>query len=436
MVSSLKSFAYSASLATLSSYIALLAGCSSDDSPVTGSGGSAPAGGSSAGQSAAGTAGSVTNGGSPMAGSGGSGGTMAGGAGASTGGSSTGGGGGGTGGVGAGGSVPDVSPEGDGDSEIGPTYTVDPDLMDSGKTKGKKFTFTMKSSDSKIFKGDDSTLSKPPKAGKETSFNRSITVYVPNGYNDGTEAPVLVIQDGPGPIDKISRALDNLTVSTDPLKKLPPFIAVAVQNGSDRDGADGQGSERGLEYDTMSDRYSRFIDTEVLPAVIADPAIKAAYPGLQFTKDPQGRGAFGCSSGGAAALSMGWFATGSWSRIITTSGTFVDQQNHTQPEAMTMSLRYGAWEYHSDAELIKNTDNKPLRIFINVNENDNGAMNDEASHHNWVMANERMAEDLAAKKYHYQYVFGKSAGHCDGKVQDAILAKALSWAWRGYVYGG
>ena len=335
----------------------------------------------------------------------------------------------GTGGTAAGtgstgGSQTEVSSEGDGDSEIGPTYTKDPNLTDLGKPKGKKFSFTMKSSDSMIFRGEDATLTKTP-----GPFQRSVTVYVPDQYKDGTEAPVLVIQDGPGPIDSISRALDNLTLSTDPLKKLPPFVAVAVGSGP----ADGQGSERGLEYDTMSDRYSRFIDTEVLPAVIANSTVKAAYPGLKFTKDPDGRGAFGCSSGGAAALSMAWFATGLWHRVITYSGTFVDQQNHSQAEAMMMTLRYGAWEYHSDAELIKNTTpNKPLRIFLNVNEKDLEANGPESGHHNWVMANQRTAEDLKAKNYHYKYVFGKGVGHCAGEVQNQTIAEALSWAWRGY----
>jgi iron(III)-enterobactin esterase len=327
---------------------------------------------------------------------------------------------------------PDVSSEGDGDFELGPTYTKDPNLTDRGAKKGTKFSFTMKSSDSKIFKGDDATLTKPPKAGKESSFSRNIIVYVPALYKDGTEAPVLIIQDGPGPIDSISRALDNLTISDDPMKKLPPFIAVAVQNGSDRDGADGQGSERGLEYDTMSDRYSRFIDTEVLPAVTTDPAIKSAFPGIKFTKDPEGRGSFGCSSGGAAALSMAWFATDLWHRAITYSGTFVDQQNHTQPEAMIMNLRYGAWEYHSDAELIKSTPNKPLRIFLNVNENDNGKGRPEEEHHDWIVANQRTAADLKEKMYRYKYIYGKGLGHCAGQIQDATIAEALSWAWRGY----
>jgi enterochelin esterase-like enzyme len=339
--------------------------------------------------------------------------------------------GGGSGGSGGGGTVPDVSPEGDGDVMVGPNYMTDPLLKDQGKAKGKKFSFSMKSSDSQIFKGTDSTLSKPWRTQGQTTFNRGITVYVPAAYKDGSEAAVLVIQDGPGPIDMISRALDNLTGSTDPLKKLPPFIAVAVSNGSDRDGSDGQGSERGLEYDTLSDRYSKFIDTEVLPAVIANADVKAQYPGLKFTNNPEGRGTYGCSSGGAAALSMGWFAPNLWHRIITYSGTFVDQQNHTQPEAKMFP--FGAWEYHSEMSLIKNqTPNKPLRVFLNVNENDNGSDRDEASHHNWVMANQRTAAALKDKAYHYRFVFAKGLGHCAGEVVNQTLADTLMWAWRGY----
>jgi enterochelin esterase-like enzyme len=406
-----------------------LAACSEDAAPSTNAGaaGSNPSGGADAGSAAAGSAsgGSEASGGS-IAGMGAQGGTSAG---------NEGGGAGGAGGLpsagtgGTGGSLPDVSPEGDGDFEVGPTYTKDPNLTDLGKPRGKKFSFSMSSADSAIFKGDDATLSKP---AQKQVWNRSITVYVPAQYKDGDEAAVLVIQDGPGPIDSISRALDNLTVSTDPLKKLPPFVAVAVQNGNDRDGADGQGSERGLEYDTMSDRYSRFIDTEVLPAVVADAKVHAAFPGLKFTKNPEGRGAFGCSSGGAAALSMAWFATDLWHRVITYSGTFVDQQNHAQTAEVAL-YPFGAWEYHSDMELIKNTaPNKPLRIFLNANEDDNGKGRPEADHHDWIVANQRMAAALKAKAYHYHYVFGLGLSHCDPKVQDLTIAEALSWAWRGY----
>ena len=431
MVTSSRSLAHSAWVVggalALGGLSAALNACTVDAEPQQAAAGTGTTGGASAGTAAGGSAGTAGAGGS-SAGSEVSAGTSAGGA-------VAGGDGGGTAGVdgtaGAGGVLPEVSSEGDGDVTVGPTYTKDPNLTDLGKPKGKRFTFTMKSSDSAIFKGMDATLSKPWTAGN-TVFNRGITVYVPAQYKDGTEAPILVIQDGGGPIDNISRALDNLTVSDDPLKKLPPFVAIAVQNGSDRDGSDGQGSERGLEYDTMSDRYSTFIDTEVLPAVIADPMVHAAFPGLKFTKDPQGRGTFGCSSGGAAALSMGWFAPNLWRRIITYSGTLVDQQNHAQTAEVAL-FPFGAWEYHSDLELIKNSPNKPLRIFINANENDNGATAPESGHHNWLMANQRSAAALAAKNYHYQYVFAKGLGHCAGQVEDQTIATALSWAWRGYV---
>ena len=160
--------------------------------------------------------------------------------------------------------------------------------------------------------------------------------------------------------------------------------------------------------------------------------VSAAYPGLKFTKNPEGRGAFGCSSGGAAALSMGWFVPTLWRRIITYSGTFVDQQNHAQTAEVAL-FPFGAWEYHSGKKLIENTTpNMPLRIFLNVNENDNGKGRPEADHHDWIVANQRTAAALKAKNYHYRYVFGKGVGHCAGQVQDATIAEALSWAWRGY----
>ena len=68
---------------------------------------------------------------------------------------------------------------------------------------------------------------------------------------------------------------------------------------------DGKNSERGLEYDTMSDRYARFINDEVFAAVLANPEIRAAYPKLAITANPWGRATMGCSSGGAAALTGG-----------------------------------------------------------------------------------------------------------------------------------
>jgi enterochelin esterase family protein len=276
--------------------------------------------------------------------------------------------------------------------------------------------------DSQIYKGTDSTLL----AANQHSFTRRVDVYVPARYRDGTPAPFMIIHDGPGALGNVRLALDNLTASTDPARRLPAFVAIAVANG----GGDSLGSERGLEYDTMSDRFARFVDSEVLPAVLANAQIKAAYPNLTFTKDPEGRGALGCSSGGAAALTMGWFHPDMFRRLVTYSGTLVDQQDTDAPEEAMYP--FGAWEYHSGLSLIANTDPKPLRIFLNANETDNGFNAPESGHHNWLLANQRTAAALKAKGYHYRYVFGRAAGHCAGMVQDATLADTLVWVWRGY----
>lgn len=309
-----------------------------------------------------------------------------------------------------------------GNHTIGPEYTIDPDLTDQGNPKGKYFEFSTPLAKSNIFRGDDSTLS--PR--KEVRKERKIFVYVPAAYKDGTKAPVLVTHDGPSRLNLIRNALDNLTISKDPARRLPAFIVVAVQNG----GNDGKGSERGLEYDTMSDRFARFINDEVFTAVLGNAEIKAAFPKIAFSDDPWGRATMGCSSGGAAALTMGWFRPDLFRRLITYSGTFVDQQDDDAPEEADYPL--GAWEYHSSMKLIENSEKKPLRIFTHVSENDNRAKDPEETYHNWVMANERTAAALKAKGYDYRYVFSHATRHCDKKVLEQTLADTLIWAWQDY----
>ncbi len=313
--------------------------------------------------------------------------------------------------------------EGDGEFIVGPEYTTDKDLTDLGAPKGKSFEFTMKLADSKIFRGDDKTL-EPDK--KTVRTERKISVYIPAAYKDGTAAPYLIIHDGPGPLKSVRNALDNLTISKDAKRKLPAFIAIAVENG----GNDGKNSERGLEYDTMSDRLARFIAEEVVPAVLANADIKAAYPKLAFTKNPWGHATMGCSSGGAAALIMGWSRPDLFRRIIAYSGTFVDQQDDDAPEEA--KYPHGAWEFHSGMKLIEASEVKPLRIFSHVSENDIGAKAAEDGHHNWVMAGQRTSAALTAKGYHHRFVFSKATGHCDGKVFNQTLADTLVWTWTGY----
>jgi enterochelin esterase family protein len=312
--------------------------------------------------------------------------------------------------------------EGNGNFVIGPEYSINPDLKDQGNPKGRLFEFKMNLAESKIFRGDDSTLD----AKKKVNSERKISVYIPAAYKEGTKAPILVMHDGPSHLNSVRNALDNLTVSKNADRKLPAFIAIAVQNG----GNDGKGSQRGLEYDTMSDRFARFIHEEVIPAVLSNQEIRDAYPKIAITDNPWGRAAMGCSSGGAAALTMGWFRPDLFRRLITYSGTFVDQQDDDAPEEATYPL--GAWEYHSGLKLIESSEKKPLRIFTHVSENDNRAKDPEETYHNWVMANERTAAALKAKGYDYRFVFSRATKHCDSKVFEHTLADTLVWMWRGY----
>lgn len=324
---------------------------------------------------------------------------------------------------GAGLSAADPGSDGDGDFQVGPDYKINPDLTDHGNPKGKSFEFTMALADSKIFRGDDPTL-QPSK--KPVRKERSIYVYIPAAYKDGSKAPILIIHDGPGQLNLVRNALDNLTISKDPNRKLPAFIAIAVQNG----GNDGKKSERGLEYDTLSDRLARFINDEVLPAVLNNPEIKAAYRHIAITEDPWGRAVMGCSSGGAAAFTMAWFRPDLFRRVVAYSGTFVAQQDEDSPDEAKYPL--GAWGYHSGVKLIENNEPKPLRIFTHVSENDLRPNDPEETHHNWVMAGRRMADALKAKGYHHRFVFSLGTIHCDHRVFEQTLADTLVWLWRGY----
>jgi hypothetical protein len=117
-------------------------------------------------------------------------------------------------------------------------------------------------------------------------------------------------------------------------------------------------------------------------------------------------------------------------RLITYSGTFVDQQDDDAPEEKQYPL--GAWEYHSGLKLIENSEKKPLRIFTHVSENDNRANDPEETYHNWVMANKRTPAALKTRGYDYRFVFSRATRHCDSKVFELTLADTLAWMWRGY----
>jgi enterochelin esterase-like enzyme len=305
---------------------------------------------------------------------------------------------------------------------IGPTHKPAPEMTPSDEVpRGTVHELTMRSADSKIYPGiarEKDTFGvvdpdNPAKLIVTTShpapYTRKVAVYVPQQYESGAEAPFIVGADGPDRM--LFTALDTLIAQ----KRVPVMIAISIGNGS----GDAQGSQRGLEYDTMSGLYAEFVETEVLPFVESECNVR-------LTKDPDARATMGCSSGGACAMIMAWYRPDLYHRVLSFSGTFVNQQWPYNPETPG-----GAWELHRT--LIPESPRKPLRIWMHVGDKDllnPNVMRDGM--HDWVAANENMANALAAKGYAYQFVFARNARHCERAVKEQLLPEALEYVWQDY----
>jgi len=310
------------------------------------------------------------------------------------------------------------SPDADGNFILGPTHNPAPEMsVKEGVPQGTVYEFTMESKDSKTYPGiarEPGSFGRPDPdnpgrmlvSSHPAPYTRHVAVYVPKQYVAGTVAPFIVGADGPDRM--LFPALDNMIAE----HKIPVMIAISIGNGS----GDAQGSERGLEYDTMSGLYAEFVEKEVLPLVEKQYNVK-------LTKDPEGRATMGGSSGGSAALSMAWYHPELYHRVLTYSGTYVNQQWPYNAETP-----HGAWEYHE--HLIPNSPVKPIRIWMEVGDRDNLSTRD--NYHDWVLANENMAKVLAAKGYHYQFIFARNAGHTDRTVKAQTLPEALEYVWHGY----
>src|SRR5262249_49469291 len=160
----------------------------------------------------------------------------------------------------------------------------------------------------------------------------------------------------------------------------------------------------------VSGIYTEFVEREVLPLV-------EQRAGVKLTRNPDGRATMGLSSSGAAAFTMAWFYPDLYHRVLAFSPTMVNQQWPHDP-----ALHGGAWEYHSawagaagsdgpGAPLIASAPTKPIRFWFMVGDQDlfypNPVMADGM--HDWTLSNELMAKVLAAKGYHYQFVFVRNA---------------------------
>lgn len=274
-----------------------------------------------------------------------------------------------------------------GEAQPPKTYKLGPDsLPQDGVPKGKLEGPTLFKS--KVFEG---TV-------------RQYWVYVPAQYTPDKPACVLVFQDGqrainPKGVLRVPTVLDNLIHK----KEIPVTVGIFItpgQRGEEYPAGLGNPNNRSIEYDSLGDKYARFVVEEMLPEV------GRTY---NLTKDPAGRAIGGASSGAICAFTVAWERPNEFRKVISLIGSFTD-------------IRGG----HVYPELVRTSEPKPIRIFLQDGVND--LRNARNTKRDWHLQNQAMVAALKEKGYDMKFEFGEG-GHSDDHG-GAILPDILRWLWR------
>jgi enterochelin esterase-like enzyme len=227
-------------------------------------------------------------------------------------------------------------------------------------------------------------------------------IYVPKQYDASKPACLMVFQDGGGYASsngqyRVPVVFDNLIAK----KEMPVTIGVFINPGNIPPSDPGQRgrSNRSFEYDSLGDLYARFLLQDIMPLVTNR---------YNITNDPEGRAIGGASSGGICAWTVAWERPDQFRKVLSHIGSFTN-------------IRGG----HNYPALIRKTEKKPIRVFLQDGRNDLDNL-----FGNWPLANQEMAAALKFMNYDYQFVLGE--GTHSGKHGGAILPESLRWLWRDY----
>lgn len=232
---------------------------------------------------------------------------------------------------------------------------------------------------------------------------RDWSIYVPAQYKKEQPAALMIFQDGRGYADvkgawRVPVVFDNLIARGD----MPPTIAVFINPGHDPSKTNtkrpGQASNRGFEYDSLGDRYARFLLEEIIPEVEKRYVI---------SKDPEMRAICGASSGGICAFTVAWERPDAFRKVLSTIGSFTN-------------LR-GGNVYPS---LIRKTEPKPIRVFL---ADTSGDLDNPFG--NWPLSNKLMASSLQYMGYDVRFDWAEGYGH-SSEHGGAIFPDAIKWLWR------
>lgn len=247
--------------------------------------------------------------------------------------------------------------------------------------------------------GSVERLSWISKSGVYPGIARDYWVYVPAQYSAAKPACLLVVQDGAGAINETGDwrypiVLDNLIAQG----AIPVTIGVFVNPGVLPPGSGDVPPRlnRSFEYDSMDDRYARFLIDELLPEV------KKRW---NISGDPNDRAIAGLSSGAIAAFTAAMLRPDSFHRVLSFIGSYSNLRGGEQ------------WP-----DLVRKMEPAPLRVFLQDGDHD---LNIFAG--SWWLANQEMASALEYRGYEMKFVAG-TEGH-NGKHGGSILPDALRWIW-------
>ena len=271
-------------------------------------------------------------------------------------------------------------------SKAAESYPASPDsLPKAGVPKGSVTKFTWDHSE--VFPG---TI-------------RDYWLYVPAQYDEDRPCALMVFQDGGNFIRpegdwRVPTVFDNLIH----MGNMPVTIGLFVNpghRGQRSEGIPRRRNNRSIEYDSLGDRYARFLLEELIPEV------ETTY---RLSERPEDRAICGNSSGGICAFTVAWERPDAFRKVVSHIGSFVNiRGGHVYP----------AW--------IRKTEAKPIRVFLQEGLNDL-----DNRHGNWPLANKQMETALRFSNYDFRMVWGH--GTHSGKHGASIFPATLEWLWRDF----
>lgn len=230
---------------------------------------------------------------------------------------------------------------------------------------------------------------------------RDWSIYVPAQYSSDKPAALMVFQDGEGMKSDKGRwrvpiVFDNLIAKGE----MPPTIAVFINPGHEKDKPRVQGrhSNRSLEYDSLGDRYVRFLTEEIIPEV------RKKYT---ISDDPEMHAIGGSSSGAICAFTAAWERPDVFRKVYSSVGSFTN-------------LRGG--DVYSS--LVRKTEPKPIRVYMADTSGDI-----DNAFGSWPWANQQMASALKYMGYDVRFDWAEGYAH-NSDFGGLKFPDAMKWLWR------